>query len=496
MNEIHVRRWTAAIFVTIAILAGGLVGSLATAKTQHARPLFATTHSAGSANSTEPVSLEEGFTAVVERALPAVVNISSTKTSKIPGGNPALPFLNDPLFREFFGRGFRMPREQREHSLGSGVIVSPDGYILTNNHVIEGASDIKVALPDRRDFNAKLVGADPKTDLALIKIPQSGLSTLSMGDSANVRVGQFVLAIGDPFGVGETVTMGIVSATGRGGLGIEDYEDFIQTDAAINPGNSGGALINASGQLVGINTAILTGGSGGNQGVGFAIPASMAHNVMQQILKNGKVTRGWLGVGVQPLTADLATAFGLKENKGALIAEVEPGSPAARAGLQKGDVIREIDGQPVDDARALTLKISQMAPGTNVKLTVLRNGSNRQVLSATLGEMPSPKQLADNQSGGGSGNGLDGLAVDNLTPDIARQLRLPAGTKGVVVTDVEEGSKAADLGLQRGDVIQEVNRRPVRDVSDFNSAVRQASNKPVLLAVNRGGRSSYIVIQP
>ena len=492
MNELHVRRWAAAIFVTVAILAGGLVGSLATAKTHYAPAMFVNTHPSGSATG---ISFEDGFANVVSKALPAVVNISSTKTTKIAGGNPALPFLNDPFFRQFFGRGFQMPREQREHSLGSGVIVTSDGYILTNNHVIEGASDIEVALSDRRDFRAKLVGADPKTDLAVIKIGASGLSTLPMGDSGKVRVGQFVLAIGDPFGVGETVTMGIVSAKGRGGRGIEDYEDFIQTDAAVNPGNSGGALMNVDGELVGINTAILTGGGNGNAGVGFAIPVSMARNVMEQIRKSGKVTRGYLGVGVQPLTPDLATAFGLKENKGALIAQVEPDSPAAKAGLQKGDVIQQVNGQAVDDARALTLLISQMSPGSAVKLTVWRNGK-QQDLTATLGEAPNPKTQASggNQGGGGTGSALEGVSVDNLTPDVAQQLNLSASTKGVVVTDVSDGSPAADAGLQRGDVIQEVNHQPVQNVSDMNKILKQASGKQVLLLVNRGGNSSFVVI--
>jgi serine protease Do len=288
--------------------------------------------------------------------------------------------------------------------------------------------------------------------------------------------------------------MGIVSATGRGGLGIEDYEDFIQTDAAINPGNSGGALIDVNGRLVGINTAILTGGGSGNQGVGFAIPVAMAHNVMQQIVKSGKVTRGWLGVAIQPITPALAAAFGLNQNKGALIADVEPDSPAARAGLQKGDVITQIDGQPVDDARALTLRVSQMSPGSSVKLTVLRNGKQQDV-PATLGQAPAPNAQAANQGPGASGSALEGLQVDNLNADIAQQLNLPARTQGVVVTDVAPGSAVAEAGLRRGDVIQEVNRRPVRDLNEFNNAVRQGGKKPVLLLVNRGGSSIYVVIQ-
>ncbi len=497
MNEIHVRRWAATFFLLVALVIGGLIGTLATAKTKHTIPLLIGTQTSAGGGL---VSFENGFAPVVDRVLPAVVNISSTKVVKVPGGNPS-PFFDDPFFRQFFGRQFGNPRQnpqnpqqEREHSLGSGVVVSPDGYILTNNHVVEGASDISVALPDRRVFKGKIVGADAKTDIAVVKIDQSNLPVVPLGDSSKVRTGQFVLAVGDPFGIGETVTMGIVSATGRGGLGIENYEDFIQTDAAINPGNSGGALVNVDGQLVGINTAILTGsGGGGNQGVGFAIPVNMANSVMQQILKHGKVTRGWLGVSIQPVTPDLAQAFGLKKDQGALIADIAANSPAAHAGLQKGDVVLALNGQQVLDARALSLAVSQMAPGATVKLTVFRGGK-QQDISATLGEMPAQNESAGNPAAGGSGNALEGVSVDNLTADVARQLNLPTQTQGVVVTDVADGSRAADAGLGRGDVIEEVNRRPVHSVSDFNSALKQAGNQPVLLLVNHGGNTGYIVV--
>jgi serine protease Do len=493
MSEIHVRRWAAAIFLVMALIVGGVIGTLATAKTQHTVPMFVNTKSFGGGGS---VSFENGFTPVVEKVLPAVVNISSTKVVKVPGGNPN-PFLDDPFFRQFFGRNFgntpRGPQQEREHSLGSGVIVSADGYILTNNHVVEGANDISVALPDRRVFKGRVVGADAKTDIAVVKIDQANLPVMAMGDSGKVRTGQFVLAVGDPFGIGETVTMGIVSATGRGGLGIENYEDFIQTDAAINPGNSGGAMVDVNGLLVGINTAILTGGGGGNQGVGFAIPVNMARNVMQQIIKSGKVTRGWLGVSIQPVTPDLAQAFGLNKDQGALVAEVEPNSPASGAGLQKGDIVLSLNNQTVVDARALSLAVSQMAPGSTVHLTIFRNGKQQDV-TATLGEMPAEKTQANNQ-GGGSSNALQGLSVDNLTPNVLQQLNLPSNTQGVVVTDVADGSPAADAGLQQGDIIQEVNRQPVRNVSDFQNALRQAGNKPILLLVNHGGQTGYVVIQ-
>src|SRR5262249_48275966 len=253
---------------------------------------------------------------------------------------------------------------QREHSLGSGVIVSSDGHILTNNHVVNGATEIKVSLPDKREMDAKVVGTDPKTDIAVLKIDAKDLPTLPLGDSTKMRVGDFVIAVGNAFGVGEAVTMGIISATGRGGLGIEDYEDFIQTDAAVNPGNSGGALVNVNGELIGINTAILSGG-GGNVGVGFAVPVNMARTVMNQIIKTGRVTRGWLGVAIQPMTPSIAKAIGVSgESQGALVADVAADSPAARAGLVKGDIITELNGQAVTDSRALSLKVSEMAPGT------------------------------------------------------------------------------------------------------------------------------------
>jgi serine protease Do len=305
-------------------------------------------------------------------------------------------------------------------------------------------------------------------------------------------VGDVVLAIGNPFGIGQTVTMGIVSATGRGNLGIEDYEDFIQTDAAINPGNSGGALINTRGELIGINTAILSNGAQGNQGIGFAVPINMARQVMEQILKTGKVTRGWLGIGIQPVTAAIAKAFGLNEPRGALVGDVTPDSPAARSGIAKGDIILEFNGQPIAESRHLQLKVAQTAPGTTVRLKLFRDGQPREV-SVTLGELPTEQQRASEDNERDST--LDGVSVDEMTPHIARQLGLPAQTTGVVVVEVEPGSAAADAGLQRGDVIQAVNRRPVTNANEFERAIRQAGNDSVLLLINRGGRSFYAVIE-
>jgi serine protease Do len=448
------------------------------------------------------VSFAEGFAAIVQPNLPAVVNISTSKMVK----NPQMqnPFENDPFFQQFFGHQFggqqapeqQQPQQQREMSLGSGVIVSPDGYILTNNHVIDGATDIKVSLKDKREFKAQLIGADPKSDLAVLKIPATDLSAITFGDSAKTQVGDFVLAIGDPFGVGETVTMGIVSATGRNSLDIEEggYEDFIQTDAAINPGNSGGALINVRGELVGINTAILTGNEGGgNEGVGFAIPVDMARGIMQQILKNGKVTRGYLGIMIQEVTPDVAKAFGLPSSEGALVGDVKSGGPASKAGMQRGDVILTLNGQPVEDSRSLRLHIASMAPGQTVQLGIQRN-QTKLSLSVTLAELPETPEAAAAPGTESAPSAVAGVDVDTLTSDIAGQLGLPAETHGVVVTQVDPSSAAAETGLQRGDVIQEVNRTPVASVDQYTRAVKAANGQQLLLLVNRAGTTHYVVV--
>jgi serine protease Do len=446
----------------------------------------------------EMAALTTSFAPIVRNAQPAVVSIVSTKVVKISSGDEGLaPFFDDPMFRQFFGdRGdgpldrSGKPREQREQGLGSGVIVSPDGYILTNNHVIESANKINVYTSDKRELKAHVIGADPKTDIAVVKVEAKRLPALPFADSSQAQVGDIALAIGNPFGVGQTVTMGIISATGRGNLGIEDYEDFIQTDAAINPGNSGGALINTSGQLIGINTAIIS-GAGGNQGVGFAVPSNLARTVMSQLLKNGKVVRGYLGVMIQPVTSEIATAFNLADTRGALIGEVTPDGPAARAGLAQGDVITELNGVRVDDSRELRLKISQLAPGSTIKLKIIRDGKPREV-TITLGEAPNEKETASGKKP--EGDSLDGLTVENLTPQIARQLELPSGASGVVVDDVQDGSRADDAGLRRGDVIQQVNRQPVNNVAEFERAMRQAGDKSAVLLVNRSGHTSFVVI--
>jgi serine protease Do len=435
-----------------------------------------------------------GFAPIVKQVLPNVVNISSSKVVRTPN-QIGEGMQMDPFFRQFFGHGFgngaQVPKEQREHSLGSGVIVSPEGYVLTNNHVVEGATDIKVTLADKRELKATVVGTDPKTDVAVLRLEGSNFPAITLGDSSKVQIGDYALAIGDPFGVGETVTMGIVSAKGRGNLGIEDYEDFIQTDAPINPGNSGGALINDRGELIGINTAILSHGSGGNEGIGFAIPVNLVRQVMGQILDHGKVTRGYLGVMVQPISPAMAKALGQSDPKGALVGDVSTRGPAQAAGVERGDIIVELNGKSVNDANELRNTISMMQPGETVKLQISRNGGMRD-LSVKLGELPASKEEAENHTEGASKDALEGVSVENLDADTAKELGLPASTKGVVVTDVDPSSAKADSGLRKGDVIQEVNHQPVQNIAEFERAMHKAGKEEALLLVNRGGTTLFI----
>ena len=441
-----------------------------------------------------PVNLAEfknGYAAVIDPALPAVVNISSTKIVKRQNNVPD-------LFHQFFGDQFdrrpSRPETEREYSLGSGVVVNPDGYILTNNHVVSGASDVEVFTQDKKKFKAKVIGTDARTDVAVLKIDASGLPAVTLGDSAKLKVGDVVFAIGDPFGVGETATMGIISATGRGlGGAIEHYEDFIQTDAAINPGNSGGALLDLHGDLVGINTAIIAGGGGGNQGVGFAIPINMVSNVMEQIVEHGKVIRGQLGVAIQSVDADMAKAFGLSQGGGALVGDVTPGSPAAKAGIERGDIILDLDGRKVNGPDDLSVHVSETAPGTTVHLKIARKGQTR-VVAVTLSDLPErPEQSAN---GEGHTAALRGVQVEDLTPAIARQLEVPTTTAGVVITSVDPASAAAAADLEGGDVIQEVNRKPVHNVTEYDRALAGTDNQPVLMLVERSGSTRFIVVSP
>jgi serine protease Do len=499
---LKIRRWVATVIVLVA-LAGGAVLSQGFKNWTGHTVLGAPGAPIAMTQNALPVSLgnfANGFSAVLKPALPAVVNISSSKVVK-PEHNQMPQVFNDPMFRQFFGDQFGQgqTRPMREQSLGSGVILTSDGTILTNNHVVEGATDIKVSLSDKREFKAKVIGTDSQTDIAVLKIDATSLPTVPLGDSNQLQVGDLIFAIGDPFGVGETATMGIVSATGRGGFGIEHYENFIQTDAAINPGNSGGAMIDIHGNLVGINTAILShggmGGEGGNEGVGFAIPMSMAKPIMDQILTHGKVVRGYLGVRIQDLTPQLARAFGLKDGGGVLIGDVSPDTPAAQSGLKKGDVILQVNGQPVNAPNQLQVQISQFAPGTPIKLQIWHNGAaeNVSLKLAELSEHDDKQASAET-----SGAALEGVQVQDLTSDISQELNLPTGTHGVVVTSVDPSSPAAAAqpSLRRGDVIQEINHKPISSTSDYQQALAGADKQPVLILVNHGGGTGYVVVEP
>jgi serine protease Do len=425
----------------------------------------------------------EGWTGVAKAAMPAVVNIA---TSRDGDGAGRGPFFVDPFFRFFFGEpGSGASREQ---SLGSGVIVTQDGYVLTNNHVVEGAKAITVTLTDRRELKARLVGADPKTDIAVLKLPKTGLPVLPLAGE-RVEVAAVVLAIGSPFGLSQTVTQGIVSAVGRANLGIADYEDFIQTDAAINPGNSGGALVNARGELIGINTAIVS-ETGGYAGIGFAVPTTMARQVMEQVVKKGKVTRGYLGVTVQEATPAIVRALGASADRGIVVVDVAPDGPAARAGLKRGDVITAVDGTPVDDVGHFRNLIADTPPGTRLAITFVRV-DREQTVAVEAGELPDRAAVPPAAN---APAGPLGLSVVEPTPELAKRLGLP-GTQGVVAQEVLPGGRAAQAGLRPGDVILEVNRQPVRTVEDFTRALAQAQDQPLVVLVNRRGRVAYIPIE-
>ena len=440
---------------------------------------------------------QNSYAEVVSNVAPAVVTIRSERRVRAA---EQFPFSNDPFFRDFFGDRFRSTvpdnQQQLQRGLGSGVIVSPDGYILTNHHVIDGAEDVKVELNDKRSFAAKVVGSDPPSDLAVLKIDTRGLPVLTLGDSDQVRVGDVVLAIGNPLGVGQTVTMGIISAKGRyTGLSDGSFEDFLQTDAPINQGNSGGALVNTKGELIGINSQILS-PSGGNIGLGFAIPANMAKTAMDQLVKSGRVRRGMIGVTIQPVTSDLASSLGLSEVRGALVNNVQPGSPAERAGIKRGDVIVAFNGSTVTDSNSLRNQVARTQPGTDVTLTISRDNREQQT-RVILGELPAERLTAAADSpSGGSDTGKLGIRVEPLTPSLADRLNLRAGVQGLVVTDVDPVGPAADAGVRENDVIEEVNRQSVRSVEDLLTAVRGAGTKPSLLLVNRGGNSLFLTVHP
>ncbi|MBI1182071.1 MAG: Do family serine endopeptidase [Alphaproteobacteria bacterium] len=417
---------------------------------------------------------------VLSRVSPAVVNVSVEGTAQAP----ANPLLQDPFFRHFFGNPPPQQQERHTKSVGSGVIIDArNGYILTNNHVIADADHIQVTLTDRRELDATLVGTDPEIDIAVLKVDAHDLTAMPIGDSDKLKIGDFVIALGNPFGIGQAATLGIVSALGRSGLGIEGYEDFIQTDASINPGNSGGALIDQTGQLVGINTAILS-GSGGNIGIGFAIPADMAIRTARQIIKYGGVQRGQIGVMIQDLTPELADAMGIDTNDGALVSDVVPGSPAEKAGIKAGDVITAIDGKSVTGGADLRNHVGLMRPGREVTLDIYRAG-NKTSVTLKLGE-----QTASAASGSVSER-FRGLSLGPIPDDDP----LSGEVKGVYVQSVDPGSEAARSGLQEGDIIVGANRQPVTDMDDLKQAAAAVKGHPLLLQVRRGDASIFLAMR-
>jgi len=484
-----------------------------------------------------PPQLSQGFSPIVKAVTPAVVNVQVTQGERVRGprdprrrdhegppgrpgpgpgpfgGPPPGPFGGPGPFGEPPGG----PEEQEpgppfggpprpDMSGGSGVIIDPNGYIVTNNHVVDRASEVKVSLSNKKEYPAKIIGTDPKTDLAIIKIEATNLPYLRWGNNDDLQVGDIVLAVGSPFGLSQTVTMGIISALGRGNVGIADYEDFIQTDASINPGNSGGALVNLKGELIGINTAIFS-RTGGNEGIGFAVPVSLAKSVTESLIKTGKVIRGWLGVAIQEITPELAKAFKVKEQKGALVSDVNEQGPALKAGVQRGDVIVEFDGKAVQTVSELRNRVAQTQVGTKVSVKVLRDGQEK-LLAIHVGERPSDAMLARGIEPGSSPpeagearkaplNVLSDLRVRAIDEETRAQLNIGPKTAGVVVAHVQAGSPAEQAGLQRGDVIQEVNRQAITGVKDYEAAAAKIKkDENAVLLVNRQGNSLFIVINP
>ena len=447
--------------------------------------------------------LSDAQSEVAAVATPSVVNISTTRVIKSREEAP-FDLFDDPFFRRFFGDQSphpNIPKEHKEQSLGSGVIVSDDGYIVTNNHVIEKAQEIKVLLSNKKDYTAKLIGADPKTDIAVIKIDARGLPALPWGDSNKLKVGEIVFAIGNPFGLNQTVTMGIISAVGRANVGIADYEDFIQTDAAINPGNSGGAMINARGELIGINTAILS-RTGGYQGIGFAVPSSMARQVIDSLVKYKKVVRGWLGVSIQEVTSDLAEEFSVKDLKGALVSGVMKGSPAEKAGIKQGDVILQFNGKTIEDTGHLRNMVSQTPVGSRVKVAILRQKKELE-MEVVIAELP--KKMAEASGGeGDSGDAreeesalLSGMTVRELTPELARGFGLEEGEKGVVVIKVETGSRLYEAGIRPGDLILQINQKNVSTLEDYKKiAAKIKAKERILLLMRRKGQDLFVSVKP
>ncbi len=441
-------------------------------------------------------STPDSFAELAANQSDVAVNISSTKTVKMRNflpfpGRDLREFFGDDFFRHFYGKRPQEEMEQKQRSLGSGVIVSKDGYILTNNHVVANAEEIQVILSSQESYKADIIGKDPKTDLALIKIEvDEQIPFAKLGNSDDLRVGDWVVAIGNPFGLGSTVTAGIVSAKGRV-IGAGPYDDFIQTDASINPGNSGGPLFNLEGEVVGINTAIVT-QSGGNIGIGFTIPINMARSVMNQLKERGKVIRGWLGVTIQPVTPEIKEKFELPDTNGALVAEVVKDSPADKAGVKRGDVILMFDGKKIEEMNDLPPIVAETPVGKEVEVLVIRDGEKKR-LKVKVGELEEETRVA-----GQSLPELEkdfGLSVQELTPEIAESLSLE-NEEGVIITGVKRGSPASEAGLQRGDLIQEIERTPVEDMDDYRRIIKEASSKKqIIMLVLHRGHTRFVVLK-
>jgi serine protease Do len=440
----------------------------------------------------------KAFSSVVKKAGPAVVHVRVEKSVKKRLQQNPMDFFNDPFFERFFGPQFRQPREReqpprefKQRGAGSGFIISSEGHILTNNHVVGDADTITVRLADEREFKAEVIGTDPQSDVALIKIEGKDLPVVSLGDSDKMEVGEWVIAIGSPFELSQTVTVGVISAKGRSRIGISDYENFIQTDAAINPGNSGGPLLNIHGEAIGMNTAIFS-RSGGYMGIGFAIPINMAKAIQQQLLKHGKVTRGWLGVVIQDVTDELAKSFSLDNARGVLISEVSDDSPANKAGLLQGDVINRLNGTEIKDVTALRNKVALILPGTTVTIELVRDGTTKK-LTVTIGEQP--ENFGKPGSIGDDSLQKMGLTLQDLTTDLAKQFNY-AEDQGVLIADVEPDSPAAMAALKAGQLIEEVNKKRVRNLKQLKKVLEESKNgDQVLLRVRAGDYSQYVVLQ-
>ena len=474
------------------MLVGWMSGTLLTGVLNQPPDLNAAISTDGSISSTVPLDgrQNQGFSSVAKVVRPAVVHITVVQERPEemtfpPFGSPQ-DFSQSPFSPDNFNRPPGM-------GMGSGVIVSPDGHVVTNHHVVDGADHVTVRLFDKREFKGTVVGSDPQTDVAVIKIEGSNLPHLKWGDSSKLQVGDYVLAVGNPFGLTATVTQGIVSAVGRGGMGITQYEDFIQTDAAINPGNSGGALVNATGELIGINTAILS-RSGGYQGVGFAVPSDMAQPIYTSLKNDGRVIRGFLGVGIQEVTPDLAASFELDKAAGALVTDVRPGSPADKAGIQRGDVIVKYQGQSVEDPRGLQKEVIQTPVGTSVSILVVRE-SREQELRTKIAAQPSNKEIAK-ANPDSEEQGLAGIKVEPVNSHTAQQYGIDRATEGVVVTAVALGSPAEQAGLARGDVIREVNRQPISSLQDYYQVANSLEeDEMALLFINRLGTPLFLTVK-